>query len=66
MPDCGFEEDEVNAVVSAIRSHRVDDSTDVFGKVLYDADKKSRLCYNCRACAECYWEEEKRNLKVEV
>ena len=66
MPDCGFEEDEVLAVAQAIRSHRVDNSQDIFGKILYEADKKSRLCYNCRACAECYWEEEKRNLVIEI
>ncbi len=66
MPDCGFDEDETIAVAQAIRSHRTNDMSDIFGAVLYEADKKSRLCYNCRACAECYWEDEKRNLAIEI
>ncbi len=66
MPDCGFSEEEMLTVTEAIRSHRVKTSDDVFGEILYEADKKSRLCYNCRACTECYWEEEKRNLSIEI
>ena len=66
MPDCGFDEDEVSAVAAAIRSHRANDNADILGRILYEADKKSRLCYNCDACGECYWEEDKRNCKIEI
>lgn len=66
MPDCGFNEAETAAVAEAIRSHRTSTSSNILGEVLYEADKKSRLCYNCRACAQCYWEDEKRNLVIEI
>jgi len=66
MPDCGFSERETQAAARAIRAHREDMAADMIGKILYEADKKSRMCFDCRAAAECYWEDEKRNMRLEV
>lgn len=66
MPDCGFNEEETKTVSRAIRSHRDGSDSDEFGKVLYEADKKSRMCFDCNAAAECYWLYEIRNNRIEV
>lgn len=64
MPDCGFSETETETVCSAIRGHRTKtDGTD-FASVLYEADKKSRMCFCCSAADECYWEDAKRNDEI--
>lgn len=66
MPDCGFDESEIKTVSEAIYGHRCEkDGTD-FSSVLYAADKKSRLCFKCPAADECYWEQEKRNILLEL
>ena len=66
MPDCGFSQSETKLVSDAILAHRTDDNAGDFSKVLYEADKKSRICFICKAQSECYWENEKRNLEIEV
>ncbi len=66
MPDCGFSEDEITLVSNAIRGHRTNDASDVFSKILYDADKRSRICSECSAQKECYWETEKRNNGISI
>lgn len=66
MPECGFTSDETAAVAAAIRGHRTKtDGTD-FSAILYAADKKSRMCFACDAADECYWENEKRNMKIDI
>ncbi|MDE6835147.1 MAG: HD domain-containing protein [Ruminococcus sp.] len=55
------------SVISLIENHRNPDndrSTPEY--IFYIADKKSRLCFVCPASRECYWSEEKKNLKIEV
>lgn len=66
MPDCGFSDAETAAVAEAIRSHRGSGDGGLFGEVLYKADKLSRMCFDCKAQCECYWEDEKRNKEIEV
>ena len=66
MPLCGFTAEETEAVCRAIREHRTDNGSSDFSRVLYTADKKSRMCYCCDAADECYWEQEKRNMDIEI
>ena len=66
MPQCGFTISETELVANAIEGHRQDLKTDSFSKLLYDADKKSRMCFSCEAQAECYWENEKRNKDISI
>ncbi|MGN0182825.1 MAG: HD domain-containing protein [Candidatus Ornithomonoglobus sp.] len=66
MPECGFTNQETELVAGAIRGHRTrQDGTD-FSSILYAADKKSRLCFDCMAADECYWSNDKRNMNIEV
>lgn len=66
MPECGFTVRETELVAEAIRGHRTkQDGTD-FSSILYTADKKSRMCFACKAADECYWSNEKRNMEIEV
>ncbi|HIU57043.1 MAG TPA: HD domain-containing protein [Candidatus Ornithomonoglobus merdipullorum] len=62
MPQCGFTEEETEAAAEAILGHRNQGSVSgTLASVLYDADKRSRLCFCCGAADECYWPQEKRN-----
>lgn len=33
--------------------------------LLYKADKQSRNCFLCSAASECYWSDDKKNMKIE-
>lgn len=66
MPDCGFSSEETELVANAIANHRINGGADIFSEVLYEADKKTRLCFTCSAQAECYWENEKRNHSITI
>lgn len=66
MPDCDFTTEETELVADAISGHRDTKHSTEFSKILYDADKKSRLCFICSAQNECYWENEKRNHTIDV
>lgn len=55
LEDEGFNEKEVSLITGAIREHRkTDEGSSLLGKVLYKADKLSRLCSQCEAGSECY------------
>lgn len=65
MPLCGFSDEETARVTEAIREHRTDgEYSSDFSRILYTADKKSRLCFKCKAADECYWDENKRNMEI--
>ncbi len=66
MPECGFSPDETELVANAILGHRTNSQPDEFSRILYEADKRSRICFLCSAQKECYWETEKRNNEITV
>ncbi|MDE6670747.1 MAG: HD domain-containing protein [Ruminococcus sp.] len=60
-------DDIKNSVISLIENHRRPDNDPHTPEyIFYMADKKSRLCFVCPARNECYWSDEKKNLKIEV
>ena len=61
LPDAGFNEEELREVTAAILSHREDCSVNELGKILYQADKRSRDCWCCSASDLCNWPDEKKN-----
>ena len=64
LRDCGFSEEEIGDIVTAILGHRNPDTRtrqDLAG-VLYRADKASRMCLFCQVQKECNWSDEKKNL----
>ena len=62
-----FTADEKDAIVTAVREHRrfSEDSSEL-GRILYAADKASRLCFDCAARAECSWSDTEKNLEVKI
>lgn len=73
LPECGFSDDEIKVIAHGILCHRSSDSSiksdsnnceNIMGKLLYKADKLSRMCFNCKAEKECYWHKDKKNFQV--
>ena len=61
LPYAGYNEQEVRQVTSAILSHRKESTTSTLGRILYQADKRSRDCWCCSASNLCNWQDEKKN-----
>ena len=62
LPECGYSTEETQAIVQAIRLHRLPSSEGApLVRLLYEADKKTRLCFCCAAGQDCNWPEEKKN-----
>ena len=68
LRDCGYEEEEIRMIESAILDHRrgPKEEGQILSEILYGADKKSRMCLFCSAKESCNWAEEKKNLRIEV
>ena len=67
LTDCDFTEEERNIITKAILLHRKPVEADhPLIKVLYMADKKTRLCFSCPAEPGCNWSEEKKNRLITV
>lgn len=66
LPECGFSEEEIKKITSAIGTHRDKKSVKqgTLGDVLYRADKLSRDCVHCRAKDTCKWSEEEKNNQI--
>ncbi|MDE6426600.1 MAG: HD domain-containing protein [Ruminococcus sp.] len=67
LDDIECPDDMKNSILNLIENHRRPDndpSTPEY--IFYMADKKSRLCFACKARHECYWSDEKKNMKIEV
>ena len=66
LRDCGFTGDEQAEILSAISCHRSKDAAEesLLGTLIYDADKKSRACFMCKAQASCNWPMEKKNYNI--
>ena len=68
MQECGFAPEEILEVKKTILHHRSknhENQDSRLASYLYQADKKSRLCFSCPAKADCNWPEEKKNLWIE-
>ena len=64
LPDCGYTAMEQEQIIPAILSHRQDGTEERLAAYLYEADKKSRNCFVCKAFAECNWAKEKKNMEI--
>ncbi len=62
----GFDKRETELILDAIASHKHGEGELSYrlSEVLYRADKLSRNCFSCEAADTCYWENEKRNMKL--
>lgn len=71
LRDCGFHEAEIAWITGAIAAHKHAEAETVpeeqegigdrYRRILYQADKLSRNCFDCPAADTCYWPMEKRN-----
>lgn len=50
---CGFSGEETELILSAIGAHRKKGQDTELSRILYEADKKSRMCLTCDAKGEC-------------
>lgn len=70
MKECGFNNDEVNLVVSAISAHNNDNwslrdkKAGALVNYLQKADNISRNCFLCEAKEQCKWPVDKKNYKI--
>ena len=66
LQDCGFSEAEQTDILAAILRHRTAEtaSGDDLAGLLYRADKASRACLFCAACADCNWSEDRKNMTI--
>lgn len=62
LQSAGYTEDEIRLITNAILSHRTkglpEGSLDA---IIYTADKRSRLCFDCKEFGRCDWDNEKKN-----
>lgn len=62
-----FTEDERQEIVQAILGHRrLRADAGALERLLYMADKQSRMCFACAAEPECDWAEEKKNKEIRI
>lgn len=66
LSDLDFSNEEKSQILTAIEEHRsTNKETPVLSQLLYEADKKSRLCFLCPAEKECYWDLSKKNMTIQ-
>ncbi|MCD7917520.1 MAG: HD domain-containing protein [Clostridiales bacterium] len=69
LPECGYTEGEIMELSAAILSHRGKNDVPAdgtpLGRLLYEADKKSRACWCCKAQTLCKWKIEQRNAGID-
>ena len=64
LEECGFNETEISLISTAVSEHRADSERSPLGKLLFEADNKSRMCMLCSARATCKWKQEDMNMEV--
>lgn len=73
LTQCDFSKTEIEWITCAILHHSgkkgtepLDDRKRNLVELLVDADKKTRLCFHCKAADTCKWPMERRNLTVQI
>ena len=66
LSDLAFSSAEKEQILTAIGEHRSSkEETSSLSRILYEADKKSRMCFLCPAEKECYWDLSKKNMMIQ-
>lgn len=68
LSDCGFDKEEAEVILKAIRDHRTKEIAEEasLSGILYLADKASRACFACKASGDCNWKQDKKNLTIKI
>lgn len=62
LKDCDYSIEEINQIVEAIENHQKQPKEiKTLSDILYKADKLSRLCFDCKAENQCYWNDDTKN-----
>ncbi len=62
LPDCGYSQEEIEEICFAIYNHRNNaEGESKLSELLFSADKLSRLCFDCSAEKDCYWDDTLKN-----
>ena len=66
LEDTAFSKEAIGQILAAIGSHRekMEMETDRFAYLLYESDKKSRICWLCEGQDTCYRPETQKNRTV--
>ena len=66
LSDLAFSSAEKEQILTAIGEHRSSkNEASSLSRILYEADKKSRMCFLCPAEKECYWDLSKKNMMIQ-
>ena len=66
LSDLNFLPEEKSQILTAIGAHRsLGKEVPVLSQLIYEADKKSRMCLICPAEKECYWDLSKKNMTIQ-
>lgn len=67
LDETGCPAEKKSEIISLISAHRTgESSSSELERIFFRADKKSRLCFCCKAKDECNWSEYKRNNEIGV
>ncbi|KGM93265.1 HD domain-containing protein [Clostridium botulinum] len=65
LKECDFKQNEIFEILKAIKNHRnKENEKESLSELLYKSDKLSRACFKCSAQKQCYWSNNKKNLKM--
>lgn len=67
LRDAGYTEDEISLALQAIAEHSDEtpyERTNRLSEIIYDADKQSRDCFNCKVNSQCNWDPFLKNQTV--
>lgn len=66
LSESGFEQEEIRIITLAISGHSNKQNIieNSLPDILFQADKKSRLCFSCQAAGQCNWLETKKNVTI--
>jgi Predicted HD superfamily hydrolase len=59
-----FSVEEKELIKDGILGHRKVQKTSLIASLIYEGDKLSRECYNCKATLGCNWDDSKKNLEI--
>ena len=68
LKDCGYREEEIRQIETAILDHRRGPKEEgrILSEILYEADKRSRMCLFCKAKDSCNWTDDRKNMCISV
>ncbi len=66
LPRYGFDGEETELIIKGVIAHRKSQNNDIFCRLVYTADKKSRPCLFCKALDKCNWHSEKLNTEIDI